>query len=822
MRLFPAIFALLIAAHPLPASQTLPVFLADNHAETFSWITRTFDPDARFHLVLIDAHSDASMAERSEEIREQIRRVPNLEARQKKVQKFRAAGRIQAFNWIEPLMPRPIEEVTWLAAPTLDPNETEKLTAQAASQLDGRLEVEPRAAGSFATRWQTVDLAGFSSWVPGNQPVILSIDLDFFSGMKAEKQELVFEAIWQRAMDWPGLAGVSFAVSRPWLADDAETDALVALASSAVSRTRGATLEIQTKVDTSRDSSQLAASAAGPLPRWDPAKVSPGVLAIWANLDNLPSQPIATITPDHGEPDCDEVWRYALDQPPALRIRPPQNATGRVRWFALEPTRQAYDLLPETGLGKDFSGSPGRWIYEKRRNLEITEDFALAAEKWSPGTPGRFRLEAEIETNQGWLPVPPLELALTQGHGFHAALSECLRMPYAFGIADVEKNNLTAVETGWASDCANLLIYAWRRNGIPLAWGDPGWLRSQLETLAESTTLEHQNPIPAEAVRRGIAIDFGRHVAALWEDREPHGTLDGHDLVLHHLGGLPEIVTLETLARERPVFSLRTPHLSPKPLLVKVAGDVVLAFDQRTVIDGFEKANASLFLANLEGVPSLKNPDRKPQFDFRFPPERLAWLKNRGLDAVSLANNHAGDAGLQGLQEGIQAIQEVGLAVFGAGANESAACEPWQTEVEGHRVAVFGVCLVASLIASPQKPGVAHLPTHAPLLEARLRKAKAAGETIIVIVHGGNEYRREVNATQRKWTRWLVRHGARLIVGAHSHVTQKSETHGGATITHSLGNATYPNHLKGADSGSIMTYRVNSAPKRKDNLSRVF
>ena len=62
--------------------------------------------------------------------------------------------------------------------------------------------------------------------------------------MPAAEREQTFEKIWTRAMDWPGLAGVAFAVSRPWLADDAEADALVALACDAVSRTRGAFLEV--------------------------------------------------------------------------------------------------------------------------------------------------------------------------------------------------------------------------------------------------------------------------------------------------------------------------------------------------------------------------------------------------------------------------------------------------------------------------------------------------------------------------------------------------------------------------------------------------
>jgi hypothetical protein len=158
--------------------------------------------------------------------------------------------------------------------------------------------------------------------------------------------------------------------------------------------------------------------------------------------------------------------------------------------------------------------------------------------------------------------VPPIELRLAQGTGFRAALSECFRMPYVFGIGGVAEDDLTGVESGWGSDCANFLIHAWRRNGIPLAWGDPGRLRSQLATRMEHVTMKDAAPIIPEDIERGMAIDFGKHVAALWEDRPPLGRLSGTDLVAHHLGGFPEIVELSSLTRSRPVFSLRVP---PEP-----------------------------------------------------------------------------------------------------------------------------------------------------------------------------------------------------------------------------------------------------------------
>jgi poly-gamma-glutamate synthesis protein (capsule biosynthesis protein) len=187
----------------------------------------------------------------------------------------------------------------------------------------------------------------------------------------------------------------------------------------------------------------------------------------------------------------------------------------------------------------------------------------------------------------------------------------------------------------------------------------------------------------------------------------------------------------------------------------------------------------------------------------------LAWLKEKGIDAVSLANNHAGDAGRAGLTEALKALEGAGIAVVGAGRNDAEACRPWR---KGTAFAVFGVCLVESLTATVDQAGVAKLPEHALMLEAELLKARAAGETIIVMVHGGDEYQRAVNEEQRTWARWLARRGADLIVGSHPHVIQRTERHAGAVIAHSLGNAVYPKSLGNAHSGEVMIFIPPARP----------
>jgi poly-gamma-glutamate capsule biosynthesis protein CapA/YwtB (metallophosphatase superfamily) len=314
-------------------------------------------------------------------------------------------------------------------------------------------------------------------------------------------------------------------------------------------------------------------------------------------------------------------------------------------------------------------------------------------------------------------------------------------------------------------------------------------------------------PLTADEIARGVAIDFGSHVAAVWEDREPLGVLDGNDLVMHHLGGFPEIVSLATLAKTRPVFSVRVPEPQVS-CRMKFAGDVVLADDDKGVIDGFEKGDSDGFFVNLEGIPSMRKMKMKPRYDFRFPPERLAWLKSCGVDAVSLANNHAADAGAAGIVDGMAALEKAGIAYFGAGKNEVDACRPLRIERKGVRMAIFGISCFEMGTAATNHSGVAVLPQHRGILAQEFQEARDRGESIVVMMHWGNEYDVNVDDEQRRWTRWLVSRGATTIVGSHPHVIQRDEMQGGAEICYSLGNAVYPRSLKGADSGAVCELRI--------------
>jgi poly-gamma-glutamate capsule biosynthesis protein CapA/YwtB (metallophosphatase superfamily) len=812
----------------------LPIYIEENHGGSFGWFAERVNLEEPHVLVLIDAHSDATSVSHSDSIREGLRRVGSEEERRERVEQWRRRGRVQAFNWIEPLMPRPIERVVWLPSWEIGKGETAQFLESAARSLDGRTDFEHRDAGEMGSRWQVLPGSSFSRWQPGNLPVLATIDLDFFAGMPPDLARERFEKLWHRLPQLPRLSSVTFAISRAWLTDDAEAFRLLLLVLEEVRLVRGAKVSFEPFAPRGPDESLRALDfPQGKAPTFSidnaPADLR-AFLALrgaslsvstetsrWEELCQRwrESADFPTIQPDRGSRSTDGGYRVPASELPALRLQA-SKITGHAKWYALVSAAPCYNLLPGIDLGKGFVPNASPWVRDRRVFLAETFDGALASASWRPILDkttgwGRARIEADVETDDGtWMPTDTVELRVTEGAGFRAALTEQFGMPYVFGAGFFSDSALDGPDTGIGNDCANFLVAAWRRAGRSLPWGNPAQLRQKLRTIEEHADRVRARFGPSD-VENGIAIDFGTHMAALWQDREPLGVLDDNDLVIHHLGGFPERTTLRALAKKRPHYAART---LPREIACRVAigGDVVLAGteDSDVVRIAEHVRDADLVVVNLEGIPA--NPGAAParsRYRFSFSPERLALLRQAGISSVGLANNHAGDAGREGIIDALKALKDTGLPAFGIGDNPLAAVAPWRVECRGARLAFFAISCVDAMTAEPNAAGVASLPQHESDLEEAMAQVKSDGYTIIVLAHWGREYAHFPDDEQRRWARWLIDRGADLVAGSHPHVIQPLDAWRGRSIANSLGNALFPKELRGTDSGAWLEVAVD-------------
>jgi len=199
-------------------------------------------------------------------------------------------------------------------------------------------------------------------------------------------------------------------------------------------------------------------------------------------------------------------------------------------------------------------------------------------------------------------------------------------------------------------------------------------------------------------------------------------------------------------------------------------------------------SGADLAMVNLEGPAPAKATYHPHGMTFNFDQSFLAGLKYAGIDVVSLANNHIGNAGRQGILDTIAALNKLGIAHSGAGANTAAARTPALFTVDGVKVALLAYDSIASSYgAGPAKPGSAQLSWGT--APDDIRAARSAGaQVVIVYPHWGLEYHTGPTSAERTWAHQMIDAGADLIIGNHAHWAGAMEVYKGKPIWYALGN----------------------------------
>lgn len=127
--------------------------------------------------------------------------------------------------------------------------------------------------------------------------------------------------------------------------------------------------------------------------------------------------------------------------------------------------------------------------------------------------------------------------------------TELINTPYIFGSAGPDGRNQSDLLIG--SDCADLIVYGRRRSGKPAEY-------------TSSYAIDRQAPeVKRGAPRRGDLVHFpsSRHVALLYEDREPLGEVDENDLIFHTCWAPPTVQRLgDSGCASRPFRLLRFPE----------------------------------------------------------------------------------------------------------------------------------------------------------------------------------------------------------------------------------------------------------------------
>lgn len=176
----------------------------------------------------------------------------------------------------------------------------------------------------------------------------------------------------------------------------------------------------------------------------------------------------------------------------------------------------------------------------------------------------------------------------------------------------------------------------------------------------------------------------------------------------------------------------------------------------------------------------------------------LIKLKDLHIDIVSLANNHFFDLGPEGAVHTIDLLDSMGIKHVGAGRNLEEASKPVVINHEGKTVAFLGFCdwreenVGWCPFATDTQPGVC--PMYDDFVIEQIKSCKSRYDFVVVMPHWGREYQQAPTHVVYKLALNMIKAGADVILGSHTHCVQPVIRKKGV-IAFCMGNFLFPDRL---------------------------
>ncbi len=196
---------------------------------------------------------------------------------------------------------------------------------------------------------------------------------------------------------------------------------------------------------------------------------------------------------------------------------------------------------------------------------------------------------------------------------------------------------------------------------------------------------------------------------------------------------------------------------------------------------------ADLSLVNLEApLSDTGEAVCKSGAVFKGNTRHVDGLSTVPFDAVTLANNHMFDFGVEAFRQTIDTLEKNSIRYLGAGMNQDEAAAPLILTANNTTIAVVNCSEGEDLTAAGVGPGV--MGWDIPLVCKRIKQLKKEADAVIAVVHCGLEYIPFAPSYVIQAFKELAQAGADAVIGHHPHVPQGMFVHQGTPICCSLGN----------------------------------
>jgi hypothetical protein len=213
---------------------------------------------------------------------------------------------------------------------------------------------------------------------------------------------------------------------------------------------------------------------------------------------------------------------------------------------------------------------------------------------------------------------------------------------------------------------------------------------------------------------------------------------------------------------------------------------------------------SNLNIANLE-TPLLPNrispiSSQKPYVHFSNGEPAIKYLKKYNISALSLANNHTYDLGLNGLAYTINELKN-NIEFFGAGYNEEEAGKPFiKSFVTSQDTITIAVLTgfeyrktydsIYNFYSGKDKPGVNVISTDKISAQIKDIRNNYKNAFIIFFPHWGKNYFWKTGK-QTETAHKVIDAGADLILGTGAHMVQELEYYNNKWIIYCIGNSVF-------------------------------
>jgi hypothetical protein len=576
----------LVSAGPI-----LPVYIEGNHAGSFYWLARNLDWTQKYHLVLFDHHSDATALFNSDFIRETLNNRNGSKKDNVCFTSWKKEGIIQCFNWIEPLLPHPIHKVTWVPDGRLTSAELIAKKEDVIKNINEHISVAPRSSGDLSNIYTINDFATQKGILNFNDPVIVTIDLDYFVDTPNEEIEPQFADILDYVLHIKQLKAITVSISRPYLKSDEQADLLLSVALKYFSQVINSKIYFEPFISYGPDRSELAKAYYKkhlPVPSYDVRKASSrlislilqnpsryvvsdgqkrwkGILDLW--LKNY-KQPELVLSDKDGivpiQP-CN-YFDYRDDFTISVNVPFEHSEDFGITWKAVSFMEKSYNILGKGGFAEN---APAFVVFKEislnglQNKCTIRSDQLnnLFDDRTGFGT---IRLFAEIMRNGTYYRTKMICISKYVNTGYTGKLTEIFNLPYVLGSGFLNVDGLSGADAHYGADCLNFIIYGQRRLGSSIPYLNDNNLRQYLikvdDVLYFKDGIAYNDRgkvvIDAQSIDDGLLLHFGTHIAALYQDNEPRNILNDDDLVIHQLENKPEIIELKKLKQSKSPFML--------------------------------------------------------------------------------------------------------------------------------------------------------------------------------------------------------------------------------------------------------------------------